>query len=67
MRYYINRIKHDGVYNEIHVANCSYLPTTANRVDLGVHPNYLSAKMKAKSLGYNPDGCGHCCKGTHHG
>ena len=66
-RYFANRVKHDGKYNEIHLSTCSYLPQPTNQVDLGYHSTYSDAKEKAKRLGLNPDGCAHCLNHVHHG
>ncbi len=64
--YYINKVKTDGRYNEIHISTCPYKPTV-NAVYLGLFNTYSEAKSKAISLGYNPDGCGHCIPRGHNG
>ncbi|MHA7918949.1 hypothetical protein [Alloalcanivorax xenomutans] len=68
MSYYIvNNQKNDGQYNEVHAHTCAYLPHPDNSTPIGEFLNCHDAVDKAASLGFNPDGCMHCCTPCHNG
>lgn len=52
---------------EIHRGDCSFLPEAQNRVYLGKHSSYNSAKISAiVKVGYKKyDGCAYCCPENH--
>jgi len=50
--------------HEVHnvTKGCIKMPNSGNRVALGSFVDCHGAVKKAKSMGYDADGCGHCCK-----
>ncbi len=66
-QYIINKNQDDKGYNEVHKQDCLFLPEEKNRASLGTFADEIQAVNYAKSIGYNADGCYHCCPKAHHG
>jgi len=65
--YYINhKTTNPNGNNEVHAADCRYLPSPENRTFLGCFSNGIEAKKAAKLKGFSKaDGCIHCCSEAH--
>ena len=66
--FYVNRNKQDNGDNEVHRSDevgCQKPASLTNRVDLGWYSDCHGAVRKAKSLGYNANGCYYCCNACH--
>ncbi|PNM13100.1 hypothetical protein A6J64_014260 [Yersinia enterocolitica] len=64
-KYYVNSKKQDNGDNEVHTAECRFLPSSDNRVYLGEFSSCSPAVTAAKDKGYHANGCIHCCKPCH--
>lgn len=65
--YVVNTEQNDGKYNEVHSHTCAYLPHPDNAIPIGEFRNCHDAVARATGLGFNPDGCKHCCLLCHNG
>ena len=67
--YYVNKIStgNPNFNHEVHAEGCVWMPSAANRQDLGCFSSCAEAVRKAKTLYTNVDGCATCCPSCHHG
>jgi len=63
--YYVNPSPQSTGENEVHEEGCVWLSKIATPVYLGFYTNCHDAVTKAKSLGYDADGCYYCCFPCH--
>lgn len=65
----INRNTQANGDNEVHntSAGCSFMPSTENQIDLGIHTSCSGAVALAKSKWSNNriNGCKYCCAPCH--
>lgn len=65
MRYYVNKNAQSNGDHEVHEANCSWLPTAENRLDLGDFTSSHQAVKEAKRYYPQSNGCAYCCPESH--
>lgn len=63
--YYVNKEEQKNGDHEVHVASCSYLPGTANRLYLGEFDNCEDAVAAAMKIYPQSNGCYFCCYECH--
>lgn len=63
--YSINKNAQSNGDHEIHKSGCLFEPYSANRIELGYHPNDYSALEAGKRLFSTADGCERCCPSIH--
>ena len=66
MRYYVNKQAQSNGDHEVHKETCFRLPTTDNRLYLGVFSTSEAALREARKLYPKADGCYYCCPEIHH-
>lgn len=64
-RYFVNRNAQANGDHEVHMEDCSFIPNSESRIDLGLHENCKSAVEKAKILYKHADGCYYCTEECH--
>lgn len=64
-QYYVNRIAQSKGEHEVHTSSCSFLPSSENRIYLGLFSSCAEAKLEARKYYLNVDGCYYCCKPCH--
>ena len=60
--YYVNKNAQPNGDHEVHVSNCSYLPSFENRMYLGLFSFCSEAVREAKKTYPQADGCYYCCR-----
>lgn len=63
--YYVNKKEQSNGDHEVHTSNCSYLPATENRLDLGYLASCSDAVKEAKKAYPQSNGCYYCCRACH--
>lgn len=63
--YYVNKNAQSNGDHEVHAEGCSYMPEVLNRDYLGMFDGCRGAVSKAKSMGYNANGCYYCSRPCH--
>jgi hypothetical protein len=59
-----NRTQSTGEH-EVHITDCKYFPKIKYYTDLGWHNSCGPAKVAAKKVYANSDGCATCCPDCH--
>lgn len=65
MRYCVNTEAQSNGDHEVHTRDCHKVPAPRNQADLGEHNSCETAVAKARRMGYNANGCIHCCRKCH--
>ncbi len=63
--YYVNKNPQANGDHEVHVSDCTFLPSSDNRLFLGNHFDCKSALVKARIHFPQSNGCFYCCKPCH--
>ncbi len=63
--YYVNKNSQTTGEHEVHKSDCTFLPTSENRIYLGEFTNCKEAVKEAKKHYSNVDGCYYCSKECH--
>jgi hypothetical protein len=66
--YYLNKNPQNNGDHEVHKESCYWLPSSTNRIFIGVFSNGIAAVRHAKAMYPTAkiDGCVHCCNEAHH-
>ncbi|HEX7154628.1 MAG TPA: hypothetical protein VF618_24295 [Thermoanaerobaculia bacterium] len=64
-RYYVNRQAQTNGDHEVHVEGCSYMPTAANQIFLGLFNNCRDAVRTATQHYSQVNGCYYCSQPCH--
>lgn len=63
--YYVNKEDQNNGDHEVHKDYCVRLPSTENRLFLGIFSTDQEALKEAKKYYKNADGCAYCCPSIH--
>lgn len=64
-KYYVNKKAQSNGDHEVHDEYCDYLPSSENRIYLGVFSSCTGAVKKAKEYYIRTNGCYYCSKDCH--
>lgn len=64
-QYYVNKIEQRTGEHEVHTSSCSFLPSSDNRIYLGLFSSCAEAVREARKHYTKVDGCYYCCKPCH--
>ena len=65
MKYYVNKVAQSNNDHEVHTKDCNFLPSEANRKELGDFSNCKDAVNEAKKTYPKSDGCFFCSNECH--
>lgn len=65
MKYYVNKNAQDNGDHEVHTKDCTFLPNSENRKELGEFSNCSDAVKEAKKSYPKSNGCKTCSNACH--